>query len=236
MRARRAAGALRPHPPLQDRLRRRAAQAHARSAGCCRSSARTRDVAGAEACPPGARQRAARDRRAHRCCSSRPTSASTSLCDGRGQPSASRDALRRGRAPTPATRPAAEIAARRARPPALRRRPRRHDDPAGGRPQRARRELHEGLLRRPGDRRAPATTAASRTATCAACACPRRCSRARRCALGEREVGRVGSVVVSPALGPIALALVRREAEPGATARGRRRRATAEVVELPFRR
>ena len=33
--------------------------------------------------------------------------------------------------------------------------------------------------------------------------------------LGEREVGRLGSVVVSPALGPIALALVRREAAPG---------------------
>ena len=46
-------------------------------------------------------------------------------------------------------------AARRARAPALRRRPRRHDDPAGGRPQRARRLLHEGLLRRPGDGRAP---------------------------------------------------------------------------------
>jgi tRNA-modifying protein YgfZ len=50
--------------------------------------------------------------------------------------------------------------------------------------------------------------------------------------LGEREVGRVGSSVVSPVHGPIALALVRREAadgdrvEVGAT--------TATVVELPF--
>src|SRR3954447_6088179 len=35
--------------------------------------------------------------------------------------------------------------------------------------------------------------------------------------LGEREVGRVGSSVVSPALGPIALAIVRREAAPGDT-------------------
>ena len=55
-------------------------------------------------------------------------------------------------------------------------------------------------------------------------------SRRRRAAAGEREVGRVGSVVV-PALGPIALAIVRREAEPGrpgrrsATARRRGRRA-----------
>jgi folate-binding protein YgfZ len=50
--------------------------------------------------------------------------------------------------------------------------------------------------------------------------------------LGEREVGRVGSAVLSPAHGPIALAIVRREAEPGATlAAGG---ATAVVAELPF--
>jgi len=51
--------------------------------------------------------------------------------------------------------------------------------------------------------------------------------------LGEREVGRLGSTAVSPALGPIALALVRREAGPGDTVSvcG----APAEVVELPFR-
>jgi folate-binding protein YgfZ len=50
--------------------------------------------------------------------------------------------------------------------------------------------------------------------------------------LGEREVGRVGTPVVSPVHGPIALALVRREAEPGAalTVGG----TTAEVVALPF--
>ena len=52
--------------------------------------------------------------------------------------------------------------------------------------------------------------------------------------LGEKEVGRVTSVAVSPALGPIGLALVRRQAEPGSTiAAGED--ATAEVVELPFR-
>lgn len=51
-------------------------------------------------------------------------------------------------------------------------------------------------------------------------------------ALGEREVGRLASSLVSPRLGPIALALVRREAEPGAVlAAGA---ATATVVELPF--
>ena len=50
--------------------------------------------------------------------------------------------------------------------------------------------------------------------------------------LGEKVVGRLGSVCVSPRMGPIALALVRREAEPGdtVTVAG----AEAEVVALPF--
>ena len=51
---------------------------------------------------------------------------------------------------------------------------------------------------------------------------PRRARRELR--LGERPVGRLGSTALSPELGPIALALVRREAEPGAGA-GRRRAA-----------
>jgi tRNA-modifying protein YgfZ len=50
--------------------------------------------------------------------------------------------------------------------------------------------------------------------------------------LGEKVVGRLGSTCVSPRLGPIALALVRREAEPGASVEVGG--ATAEVVELPF--
>jgi tRNA-modifying protein YgfZ len=53
--------------------------------------------------------------------------------------------------------------------------------------------------------------------------------------LGERPVGRLGSVAVSPRLGPIALALVRREAAPGATVSVGEHGAEAEVVELPFR-
>ena len=53
--------------------------------------------------------------------------------------------------------------------------------------------------------------------------------------LGERVVGVLGSVAESPVHGPIALALVRREAEPGATVEvGGPGGATAEVVELPF--
>ena len=35
--------------------------------------------------------------------------------------------------------------------------------------------------------------------------------------LGDRELGTIGTAVLSPARGPIALAILRREAEPGAT-------------------
>src|SRR5829696_43864 len=52
--------------------------------------------------------------------------------------------------------------------------------------------------------------------------------------LGEREVGRLGSSVVSPAHGPIGLALVRREAAPGDTLAVGEGSVTATVVELPF--
>ena len=52
--------------------------------------------------------------------------------------------------------------------------------------------------------------------------------------LTERTVGRVGSAVLSPAYGPIALALVRREAEPGAIVGVGEGGTTAEVSELPF--
>jgi tRNA-modifying protein YgfZ len=53
---------------------------------------------------------------------------------------------------------------------------------------------------------------------------------------GEREVGRLGSVALSPRLGPIALALVRREVAPGDTVAVGEQGAIAEVVELPFAR
>jgi folate-binding protein YgfZ len=52
--------------------------------------------------------------------------------------------------------------------------------------------------------------------------------------LGEREVGRLASVVVSPRLGPIGLALVRREAQPGDTLVAGDGDVRAEVVDLPF--
>ena len=52
--------------------------------------------------------------------------------------------------------------------------------------------------------------------------------------LGEKVVGRIGTSVLSPALGPIALAILRREAAPGdlVTIDGE---IDAKVVELPFR-
>ncbi len=52
--------------------------------------------------------------------------------------------------------------------------------------------------------------------------------------LGEKEVGRLGSAVVSPALGPIGLAILRREAEPGAELAVGEDGVTARVVDLPF--
>jgi folate-binding protein YgfZ len=54
--------------------------------------------------------------------------------------------------------------------------------------------------------------------------------------LGERVVGTLGSTTISPTLGPIALALVRREAEPGARLELGEHGGRAEVVELPFAR
>jgi tRNA-modifying protein YgfZ len=52
--------------------------------------------------------------------------------------------------------------------------------------------------------------------------------------LAERTVGRVGSSVLSPRLGPIALALLRREAEPGMLVSVGEADATGEIAELPF--
>ena len=52
--------------------------------------------------------------------------------------------------------------------------------------------------------------------------------------LGEKVVGKLATVAVSPTHGPIALALVRREAEPGATVGVGDDGAPAQVVVLPF--
>ncbi|HST54439.1 MAG TPA: glycine cleavage T C-terminal barrel domain-containing protein [Solirubrobacteraceae bacterium] len=52
--------------------------------------------------------------------------------------------------------------------------------------------------------------------------------------LDKRVVGHLSSSVLSPALGPIGLALVRREAQPGDTLAVGEHGASAVVVELPF--
>lgn len=53
-------------------------------------------------------------------------------------------------------------------------------------------------------------------------------------AAGGRALGVVGSAVLSPALGPIALAILRREATPGERVEVGSAGVSAEVVELPF--
>jgi folate-binding protein YgfZ len=53
-------------------------------------------------------------------------------------------------------------------------------------------------------------------------------------ALDGREVGRIGTAVLSPALGSIALAVIRREAAPGARVDVGENAVAAEVVDLPF--
>jgi len=52
--------------------------------------------------------------------------------------------------------------------------------------------------------------------------------------LAARTVGRVGSAVLSPELGSIALALVRRELEPGVIVAVGQRGVSAEITALPF--
>jgi tRNA-modifying protein YgfZ len=52
--------------------------------------------------------------------------------------------------------------------------------------------------------------------------------------LGEKQVGALGGAAVSPAFGPIGLAILRREAEPGTTVAVGEDGVTGEVVGLPF--
>jgi folate-binding protein YgfZ len=52
--------------------------------------------------------------------------------------------------------------------------------------------------------------------------------------LGDKEVGRLGGSAVSPAFGPIGLAILRREAEPGAELTVGEDGVTAHVVDVPF--
>jgi tRNA-modifying protein YgfZ len=51
---------------------------------------------------------------------------------------------------------------------------------------------------------------------------------------GERTVGRIGTFAESPAFGPIALAILRREVGPGDTVKVGTSGADAVVTDLPF--
>jgi tRNA-modifying protein YgfZ len=53
-------------------------------------------------------------------------------------------------------------------------------------------------------------------------------------ALEARQVGRIGTAVISPAHGPIALAVIRREAEPGALVEVGENGVHGRVIEPPF--
>ena len=240
-RARGAAGPVRHDPPLQDRLRRATAQAHHRVRAALADRARRaarvagrRDEAAAsrsEALTPDA-ARDARDRGRCGRFSPAPISGSTSSAT---PPTAStvREALLSAGA-TAGERGGRGDRPRRARPAALRSRPRRDRHPPGGRPERARGELHEGLLRRPGDGRAPLLQGQAQPSPARPAPDRVRAEPGAELRLGERSVGRLTSAVLSPAHGPIGLALVRREAEPGASVSVGEHGVEAEVVELPF--
>ena len=78
------------------------------------------------------------------------------------------------------------------------------------------------------------TTRASPTAICAACACRSQSRRASSCCSASGRSDTSAARPSSPTLGPIALALVRREAEPGSIVTVGEHGASAEVLALPF--
>ena len=83
--------------------------------------------------------------------------------------------------------------------------------------------------------RSPAsTTRAGRTDICGGCELSAPAEAGAELRLGEKPVGAIGSSCLSPARGPIALAIVRREAEPGTELAVGEDGVTARVVDLPF--
>ena len=172
---------------------RRAAQAHAgaRAAVADRPRRRARSPASTGARRRRrARQRAGRSSTASQALAIRTDTGIDLLCDGRGHRGAGRRAARARRRAR--RRGGRRVPAHRERAAALRRRPRRERDPAGGRAQRARGELHQGLLRRPGDGRAPLLQGQAQPPPARAAPVGRRPRRGAELRLGEREVGRLG--------------------------------------------
>ena len=169
----------------------------------------------------------------------RPTSGSTSWSTPRTPTRSRRPSPRAGSLRSRATR---RDPAGRVRPAALRPRDDHGDDPPGGRHQRARGQLHQGLLHRPGDRRPPSLPGQAEPPPARPAPLGAGRPRVPSSGLGERELGTVGTAVLSPAHGPIALAILRREAEPGATvevrfgrgSRSRRRSSTCRSIRVPL--
>ncbi len=140
----------------------------------------------------------------------------------------------RERGAGPSSRAGGRMPAHRARTPPLRARPGRHRDPPGGGAQRARRQLHQGLLRRPGDGRPPVLQGQAQPPSAGPAPVRRRLAwRGAACSASGRS-GASAASPTRPALGPIGLALVRREAEPGATVEVGDGDVRGVVVELPF--
>ena len=229
-RARRAAGALQHDPALQARARRRAAQAHARDRGCSRSSGRTRG--GSRARRTSARSTATGVPRSP---ASRCVLVATDVgVDVFAPAESKRDGARRARRRRRSDEEAAEVLrVERGRP--------RYGvdlddvrDPAGGRAQRARGVVHQGLLRRAGDGRAAVLPRQAEPPPARAAAVGARRDRRRAAARRASRSGGSGPSRSRPCYGPIALALVRREAAPGDTLAVGEGDVTAEVVELPF--
>ena len=105
--------------------------------------------------------------------------------------------------------------------------------PAEGRDRRAGGRLREGLLHRPGAGR-PAALPRQAEPDAARPAAGGAAAHGDPLFLADREVGTIGTSCLSPALGPIALAIVRREAADGDRLTVGDDGITAEVVELPF--
>ena len=154
------------------------------------------------------------------------------LCDAADTGRAERRARGRGR--RAGLRGRGRDAADRARAPALRSRPRRHRDPAGGRAERARGVVHEGLLRRAGDSRAaPLPRQAEPPAARAA---PLGARERRRRAHLRRTSGRPGRErrpVARPR--PDRAGARPARGRSRLDGRGRRDGVVGAVVELPFR-
>ena len=229
----RPAGAVQHHPALQHRLRRELHKRTLRVAACCRCSDRG----------------AARRRRRPSC--PRPSTRTSAVqldgVAGAGDPHRPRrrPAVRRrrhrgaARRARPRRRRRGRAGGRRhragrVRPPALRGRPRRHRDPPGGRPQRPRGVVHQGLLRRPGDRRPPVLPRQAQPPSARPAAATGPSRPAPRSRFGDRVVGHRGQRRRVPRARP---------GRAGARApRGARRarrspsaeRSAATVVELPF--